>query len=272
MAEIIALGAADVLSSQEEPVAPHLLQGVDPDTHAPSMASARTQTPHEKRRRGWHKVEIKSNREKKRLNEISLLAAESSRAESPLSPAVKESHPSPPAQGRRCHPLYERTEGQWRDIENLRLCASCLTRTTPPHGPGDSHAPCLGQPHAAFNTAKVSMIRKALEELEAEHRPSGETPQPSRQWHPGNDEAGQGQSQLRYRSSYAQPRLRSGMSTRVCNTLTYREDIYISANVGFSTQKSHLYMVCGNLTQMTPNTSMIHQIPNRSWECAHLRR
>jgi hypothetical protein len=182
------------MSGQEEPVAPHLPQAVDPDTHAQSTAPARMETRREKKRREWHEGKISASREKIQRQQESLLVAGSSRTESHFPSATE---------GKQRHPSYGRTESQWRVIEELKLCACCLTRTTPPHRPGNRHAPCIGQQNAPFDHAKLSIIRKALDKLKAEHRRSESlrwpeiiSPQRNRQKHPSDSSANQSQRPL----------------------------------------------------------------------------
>jgi hypothetical protein len=140
--------------------APQADQGALPTSYA------RPETRRTKRRREWQENKIKTTRGKKQHNQaatsgeqIGIHAPQHAGPESPC--AVEHSHAGL-ATGRRRHPSHGRTESQWKVIEELRLCAGCLTRTIPPHKPGDGNAPCTGQPTAAFDHAKISVIRKAL--------------------------------------------------------------------------------------------------------------
>jgi hypothetical protein len=155
------------MSSQGNLAAPPLSPQ---DLHFPKT-SARKETRREKRRREWQEEKIRAIREKKGLAEESSVGAESSRAESQFSVAT----------GYQQRLLsYGRTESQWRVIEDLELCARCLTRTNPPHGPGDSYAPCTGQRNAPFDYATIYGTRGARDSEAGDtvrHR--------DRKWRPG---------------------------------------------------------------------------------------
>jgi hypothetical protein len=167
------------------------------DQEASSTGSTRTETRREKRRREWQENKIRQSREKKQHNQaptydekVGLRVPRTAGPEPQR--ALEHDHTGTISGGRR-HPSHGRTENQWIVIEELKLCAGCLTRTTPPHKPGDLHAPCTGQPNAAFDGAKISMIRKALEQLKAEIRHNDDlgrtgirSLQRNRQWHPGD--------------------------------------------------------------------------------------
>jgi hypothetical protein len=131
------------MSGQEEPVAPHLPQAVDPDTHALSTAPARMETRREKKRREWHEGKLSASREKIQRQQDSLLVAGSSRTESHFPSATG---------GKQRHPSYGRIESQRRVIEELKLCASCLTRTIPPHGLRKSDSDDSNHQHDTPNT------------------------------------------------------------------------------------------------------------------------
>jgi hypothetical protein len=131
------------MSGQEEPVAPHLPQAVDPDTHALSTAPAPMKTRREKRRREWHERKLSASREKIQRRQDSLLVAGSSRT---------ESHSPSATGGKQRQPSYGRTESQRRVIEELKICASCLTRTTPPHGLRKSDSDDSNHQHDTPNT------------------------------------------------------------------------------------------------------------------------
>jgi hypothetical protein len=157
-------------------------------------SSARTETRREKRRREWHEGKIRSSREKKQHNQATTpeeqIGYRDPQPAGPVSPFASAQSPTYPATGGKRHqPSHGRTESQWKVIEELRLCAGCLTRTTPPHKPGDEHAPCTGQQNAPFDHAKMAVIRKALDKLKAEFRrsdslgqPNTTSPQWNRQW------------------------------------------------------------------------------------------
>jgi hypothetical protein len=162
-----------------------------------STCSTRTETRREKRRREWHENKIRGSREKKQHNQATTpeeqFGLRAPQYAGPGYHCAPEHEHARSGAGRRRHPLHGRTESQWLVIEELKLCAGCLSRTTPPHKPGDGHAPCVGQPHAAFNDAKISAIRKALDRLKAEHRRvDGQEQagtgslQRSKQWRPGD--------------------------------------------------------------------------------------
>jgi hypothetical protein len=167
------------------------------DLDAPSISPIHTETRREKRRREWQENKIRKSREKKQYNQATPLA-EQIGLQVPghavhRSDCAPEHEHTRSAAGRRRHPLHGRSESQWLVIEELKLCAGCLSRTTPPHKPGDGHAPCTGQPNATFEDAKISAIRKALDRLRAAHRRDdgleqtcNKSPQRGRQWRPGD--------------------------------------------------------------------------------------
>jgi hypothetical protein len=168
------------------------------DLGALPSSCARTETRREKRRREWHEGKIKSSRDKKQHGQATTpeeqLGHRDPQHAGPESPYASAQSPTyPAAGGKRHHPSHGRTESQWKDIEELRLCAGCLTRTTPPHKPGDGQAPCTGQRNVPFDSAKIAVIRKALDKLKIEHRrsdslgrPDTISPQRNRQWRPGD--------------------------------------------------------------------------------------
>jgi hypothetical protein len=178
------------------------------DLGALPSSCTRTETRREKRRREWHEGKIKSSRDKKQHGQATTpeeqLGHRDPQHAGPESPYASAQSPTyPAAGGKRHHPSHGRTESQWKDIEELRLCAGCLTRTTPPHKPGDGHAPCTGQPNAPFDLAKIAVIRKALDKLKIEHRrsdslgwPDTISPQRNRQWRPGDTSSNASQHTL----------------------------------------------------------------------------
>jgi hypothetical protein len=163
-----------------------------PGSEAFSTCSTRTETRREKRRREWQEGKIRKSRERKQHNQattpeeqIGFRPPQHTGRESLCAPELK--HTRSAAVGRR-HPLHGRTESQWDVIKELKLCAGCLSRTTPPHKPSDGHAPCAGQPNVAFEDAKISAIRKALDRLKAEHRrDDGQAQAGTRHWRPGDN-------------------------------------------------------------------------------------
>jgi hypothetical protein len=167
------------------------------DQGALPISYARPETRRTKRRREWQENKIKTTRGKKQHNQAATSGEQTGihapQHAGPESPCTAGHSHAGLATGRRRHPSHGRTESQWKVIEELRLCAGCLTKTTPPHKPGDAHAPCTGLPNAAFDHAKIAVIRKAVGRLEADIcRSEGlewsgsRSPQWYRQWRSGD--------------------------------------------------------------------------------------
>jgi hypothetical protein len=168
------------------------------DQVAVPTSSARPETRRTKRRREWQENKIRTTRENKQHNQAATsgeqIGIHAPRYAGPESPCAAGHSHAGLATGRRRHSSHGRTESQWKVIEELRLCAGCLTRTIPPHKPGDGNAPCTGQPTAAFDHTKISVIRKALNKPTTELRRVDDPgwnsiafPHRNEQWRPGDD-------------------------------------------------------------------------------------
>jgi hypothetical protein len=194
---------------------------------AKSTAGNRTETRREKKRREWHEAKIIQSRERRRRYET-ISSAEQIKLQCPQNadPQIKqapafqwaageedklrvgsESATEPYHTSGKPDPSYGRTESQWTVIEELKLCASCLNRTTPPHNPEHPHAPCTGQPFANFSNAKISAIRKVLDQSKAEIRHNDildskrlgiRSSQRSRQWRSENNSSMRNQHNIYY--------------------------------------------------------------------------
>jgi hypothetical protein len=139
-------------------------QPLHSDPQAPADDLPEDKVPRKERREGWHAKKIQDRRSKKKHRPATMgpnsLEAPSSLDSEPCSTllATQMCHA---VSGRVCA-LHNRTESQQKTIRELKLCAGCLTRTTPPHKPADKQAPCKGQPSAPFSEANISKIRKGL--------------------------------------------------------------------------------------------------------------
>jgi hypothetical protein len=131
-------------------------------------------TPRLEKRRRWQEDKIKNSRDKSKKKPATT-PAEQSRPEASTS-AATETHDVPHdshaicTAGGRLRVVPHRSASEWKVIRELKLCAGCLTKTIPPHKPGDEHAVCTGQPHAQWNKAEIARIRKASNQLKGRNK------------------------------------------------------------------------------------------------------
>jgi hypothetical protein len=150
------------------------------------------ETPRQKKRREWQEGKIKKSREKNQKKPGADSAEQSgpgiSDSAGSETPDAPQSSQTIGAEHKERYPRPVRSMSEWKEIRELKLCASCLTRTVPAHKPGGEGAPCIGQPDVPFDKAKIARIRKELLGLDKASRGVRTGPlQQSRSRQPGND-------------------------------------------------------------------------------------
>jgi hypothetical protein len=124
------------------------------------------ETPRQKKRREWQDDKIKKSREKNKKKP----GADSAEQSGPgISDSAGSETPDAPQSSQTIgiehkgrYPRPDRSPSEWKEIRELKLCASCLMKTVPAHKPGDEGAPCAGQSDVPFDKAKIARIRKEL--------------------------------------------------------------------------------------------------------------
>lgn len=123
-------------------------------------------TPREIRRKDWQRKKIQDSRTKTRSTQDAVAGDQhnddgprlpASQAQAPLSNteavhAAAESQIFP----------FDRTPDEWKIICELKLCARCLTKTSPPHKPRDKRAPCQGSQGVPYDAKEITAIRRSL--------------------------------------------------------------------------------------------------------------
>ncbi|KAF1913224.1 hypothetical protein BDU57DRAFT_532296 [Ampelomyces quisqualis] len=126
------------------------------------------ETQREARRKAWQASKIQDSRTKKRPDQETKLveqhALEVFRSPASEPQGVASIAHKRHASGGTVHLPHNRTQNEWKVICELKLCAGCLTRTIPPHKPGDKRAPCKDRPSASYDAKLIRLIRRKLKQ------------------------------------------------------------------------------------------------------------